>query len=174
VAQKFQHLIQFPFVNVGRRKWAMAGVADPDVPFTVSINVLRRPWKTIKVSGRYSGQAGFLYDVLIVGRGGRSFDYPRYLQDTKPLHGDLVHICLDAFHDSVRVTIPAILGTRMVNKSIQGLLDWVPNSLHRSHDRSDRSVEAERLAEAWPEYVLGPKNPMSFLGPDMPCSFFMV
>ena len=32
----------------------------------------------------------------------------------------------------------------------------------------------DALAEQWPEYVLGPSNPLTFLGPDMPCSFFGV
>jgi hypothetical protein len=28
------------------------------------------------------------------------------------------------------------------------------------------------LADEWPEYVLGPSNPLTFLDPEMKCSFF--
>ena len=174
VVNRFQHLNQFPYVKIGTRKWAMAGIADPKAILTVAINVLQRPWQTNRPTGRVSTQAGFLYDIVIVGRGEHSFDYSRFLQDTQPLHGDLVHICLDSFNASVRVTIPTILGTRVVNKSTQALLDWVPNSLRRSQGKGDRSDEVQRLAGEWPEYVLGPKNPLCFLGPDVPCSFFTV
>jgi hypothetical protein len=30
------------------------------------------------------------------------------------------------------------------------------------------------VADSWPEYVLGPANPLTFLAPDMPCNFFGV
>lgn len=174
VVKRFQSLNQFPYVKVGSRQWAMAGTADPGAIFSLSINVLRRPWQTTRSAGRISGQAGFIYDVVITARGNRRFDYSRYLQDTKRVHGNLVHICLDSFNASIRVTIPAILGTRVINRTTQVLLDWLPNSLRRSQDTGDRTDEAERLAEEWPEYVLGPKNSLCFLAPDMPCSFFMM
>jgi len=173
VVKRFQSLDQFPYVKVDTRRWAMVGVADPDAIFSLSINVLRRPWHTIQSVGRIAGQAGFIYDIVITAREKRRFDYSRYLQDTKRVHGDLVHICLDSFNASIRVTIPAILGTRAINRTAQVLLDWIPNSLHRSEGTGDRTDETQDLAEEWPEYVLGPKNPLCFLTPDMPCSFFM-
>ncbi len=81
---------------------------------------------------------------------------------------------LDSFNSSIRVTIPAVLGTRSVNKAIQDIVDWVPSSLRRTADKGDQSDKVQRLADDWPEYVLGPKNPLCFLAPDMPCSFFSV
>ncbi len=45
-------------------------------------------------------------------------------------------------------------------------------TVHRPINSDDRTVQ--KLSEKWPEYVLGPKNPLTFLGPDMPCSFFNV
>jgi hypothetical protein len=30
----------------------------------------------------------------------------------------------------------------------------------------------DEFAMQWPEYVLGPSNPLTFLDPDMPCDFF--
>jgi hypothetical protein len=174
VTKRFNSFNQFPYVKLGKREWAMVGVADPAAAFNVAINVLRRPWRTNRATGRIAGQDGYLYDVTIVGRERRGFEYPRYLQDTERLHKNLVHICLDSFNSSVRVTIPAVLGTRLVNTTIQSLIDWVPNSLRRGHDSDDRSDENERLADQWPEYVLGPRNPLCFVTADMPVSFFSV
>lgn len=171
VIKKFHPLNQFPYVEVEKRKWAMVGTIGPGEAFTVSVEVMRRAWRARRSSARVAGEEGYLYDVTITGLDRRSFDYPRYLQDTKRLHEAVVHICLDSYNSRVRATIPAVLGTRQVNQTIQGLIDWVPNSLRRS-DMEDRSKENEYLAQKWPEYVLGPSNPLSFLTPDMPCSFF--
>ncbi|MBD3945654.1 hypothetical protein [Nocardioides ganghwensis] len=171
VTKRFQHLDQFPYVRVNSQSWAKVGVADPDAMFSMSIGVLQRPWQTSKQSGRSSGQPGLLYDVTIVGRDNHRFNYARLLEDTKRLHGDVVHICIDSFGSSVRFTIPAILGARVVNHTIQAFVDRIPNSLHRSHG-SDQTDAVERLAGEWPEYVLGPEDPLVFLEPQMVGSFF--
>jgi hypothetical protein len=39
----------------------------------------------------------------------------------------------------------------------------------RSHWREGA---AKRTADEWPEYVLGPDDPLEFLTPEMRCSFF--
>ena len=41
-------------------------------------------------------------------------------------------------------------------------------------DGSAEDERVEALANQQPEYVLGPANPLTFLWPDMPCSFFDV
>jgi hypothetical protein len=171
VAKRFHHLNQFPYVKVETRAWAMMGIADPEAIINVTINVLQRPWQRNRKPGRIAGQVGLLYDIHIVARDNRYFDYARFLQDTVRLHSSLVHICLDSLESSIRVTIPAVLGTRAVNTLTQRLLDWLPNSLRRGRG-PEPSDGVQRLADRWPEYVLGPKNPLCFLAPDMPCSFF--
>ncbi|MFG1954875.1 Swt1 family HEPN domain-containing protein [Micromonospora sp. NPDC048830] len=174
VVKRFHPLNQFPFVEVEKRKWAMSGTVGSGEAFTVAINAIRRPWRTTSASGRISGQEGYLYDVNIRGLDRRGFDYRRFLQDTQHLHGDVVHICLESFNTSIRITIPAVLGARRVSKTIQRLIDWAPNSLQKISDMDDRTAENERLAQEWPEYVLGPGSPLCFLTSDMPCSFFSV
>lgn len=175
VVKRFYPLNQFGFAKVGKREWAMVGTTiGSDAAFTVAISAIQRPWRTNRASGRIAGQEGYLYDVVITGLDRRTFDYRRYLQDTERLHGDIVHICLDALNGNVRMTMPAVLGTRQVNKTIQGLIDWVPNSLHRSSKIENHTEENERLAQEWPEYVLGPSSPLSYVTSDMPVSFFSV
>jgi hypothetical protein len=137
------------------------GTADPTVAFNVAINVLRRPWQANRPTGRLSGYPGFLYDVAIAARDERSFDYAQFLEDAKRVHRELVHVCLNSSNSSVRLTIPAVLGTRAVNETIQGIVDRVPNSPRRTVDAGDRPEKVQRLADEWPAYVLGPRNPRS-------------
>jgi hypothetical protein len=74
----------------------------------------------------------------------------------------------------VRVTIPALLGSAEVIRIVEQMMTaalycLVSRSLRDSDDDS-----VQRLANTWPEYVLGPENPLTFLAPDMPGSFFGV
>jgi hypothetical protein len=175
VVKLFHNLSQFPYVQLGTREWVQVGVADRNAAFDVAIDVLRRPWRANGFGGRVSGEPGFLYNVRIGARDRRTFEYSRLLEDTKRLHPHFVHIVLDSFMSSVRVTIPAVLGTRKTNNAIREFIRWVPNSLRRrSVEADDRGDKVEHIVGEWPEYVIGPRNPLSFLGPDMPCSFFSV
>ena len=87
---------------------------------------------------------------------------------------------------SVRVTIPVVPAKTALVEIIAGLVQGAQDTLQpervRGHFQSSSQIDtdptgqerisADRLAEEWPEYVLGPSNPMTFLCPDMPCSFF--
>ncbi|MGS2619677.1 hypothetical protein ACVCAH_35120 [Micromonospora sp. LZ34] len=172
VVKKFVHLNQFPYAQVERSKWAMVGVADRDAIINVVVDVLRRPWFTGPTPTRIPGQPGWLYNVVITARDRRHFDYSQFLKDTEHLQSSVVHVCLDSLAASVRVTIPAVLGTRKISTTIQRFLDWAPNALRPGRSGEDKANDIQRLAEEWPEYVLGPDNPLSFLAPDMKCSFF--
>ncbi|SRR6266700_3447909 len=174
VVKKFLDLNQFQYTEVERHKWAMAGVADPNATINVTVDVLKRPWLVGPAPARIPVQPGYLYNVTITARGQRRFDYSQFLQDTKQIHDNVVHICLDSLGVSVRATIPAILGTRTVNTIIQKLLHWVPNALRPELSSQDEANTVQQLADEWPEYIAGPNNPLSFLAPDMKCSFFTV
>jgi hypothetical protein len=172
VTNRFHSLNQFPYTQISPNKWVMVGMADPTALYNMNIEALRRPWQSGQFGGRPSNRRGFLYNVQIICRDRRIFDYKRLLQDTEPIHGNLVHICLDSSKTAVRVTIPAVLGARDTNKTIQNILEWTPNALRRGNESHDLTEEVQSLADEWPEYVLGPNNPLCFLGPDMKCSFF--
>ncbi|OAH99063.1 hypothetical protein A1332_04005 [Methylomonas methanica] len=115
-----------------------------------------------------------IYDVNIQLRDNRQFDYSKFLTETSKYKEVLIHICLDTFSSSARITIPAIIGSEKVCEIVDYLIDITENSMtvHRSINFDDQTVQ--KLSEKWPEYVLGPKNPLTFLGSDMPCSFFNV
>lgn len=118
----------------------------------------------------------------MVARDNRSFDYGRFLENTKRLHHELCHICLDAFERSIRITIPCVAGAGVILPVLKRLVDDARNALQPSASANLRlsadlavaSQAIDNLALQWPEYVLGPANPLTFLGPDMSCRFFAV
>lgn len=173
VVAQFISLNPFPYQKVDDNKWAMSGIADTNAWFSMSIDVISRPWISKPISFPIEGKKGFLYDVVIVGRQEKYFDYRQYFDDTKELHKHFVHLIPDAFSKSVRVTIPSILGKDKIIKIINKLIFWLSNSLHSPLSRlSEERVKA--LSDEMPEYILNPNNPLAFLDPEMPCSFFGV
>ncbi|MFW8590802.1 Swt1 family HEPN domain-containing protein [Glaciecola sp. 2405UD65-10] len=172
VAKAYVDLNPFSFKEVAPNEWAQIGSAPPDLRYIVSISSQRRRWAEKSVV--IDGTPGYIYDLSIHLRDNRQFEYSKFLAETTRYKAEIIHICLDTFSSTVRVTIPAILGSEKVCKIIDGLINITEHSItiHRPTNSDDNSVQ--KLSEEWPEYVLGPKNPLTFLGPDMPCSFFNV
>jgi len=81
---------------------------------------------------------------------------------TKSLHGAFVHICLSDFENNIRVTLPALLGRDAVIAIIRQCVDAAENALDSSRYRGG---SVQDFANRWPEYVLGPENPLTFLDP---------
>jgi hypothetical protein len=79
-------------------------------------------------------------------------------------------VCLASYERSVRVTVPALLGASKVVEIVERLLKVAGYNVSRS--RNPLAAEAQALADEWPEFVLGPENPLTFLSPDMKCTFF--
>ena len=188
VLKAFIHLDPFPWTEVEPNKWAKIGIADPNQLLSVSINILRREWLKSKPPTQVAGKYGYLYSVTIVPRNSRRIEQEQFLVSTKFLHPTICHICLDYSPCSVRVTLPAVLGKTTLLEIIEWLIQAAQATLRPGREpkyfRSDANQTAssidpqvslvDDLAGKWPEYVLGPSNPMTFLYPDMPCSFFGV
>lgn len=172
VANKYIDLDPFSFKEVAPNEWAKIGSAPQDLRYIVSIYSLKRRWA--EKSAVIDGMPGYMYNINIHLRDNRQFDYAVFLAAASKYKAEIIHICLDTFSSSVRVTIPAILGSGRVCEIVDGLVNITEKSMtiHRPINSDDQSVQ--KLSETWPEYILGPKNPLTFLGPDMPCSFFNV
>ncbi|MGU7772316.1 hypothetical protein ACV229_19355 [Burkholderia sp. MR1-5-21] len=169
VVAHFLPLDLIPWRQTTDGAWARIGSADSRERFTVTVEVLAMPWGEWKVP--ISGREGFLYNVTIFGRGQQYLDYSRLLRSTTKLHDHVVYISLDRGATQVRFTVPACLGTAAIISIVEGFDDAARNSLVVwAHDASEGAVQV--FADAQPEYVLGPLNPLSFLSPDMPCAFF--
>ncbi len=159
----------FAWTKVDGSKWARIGHAAPSERFAVTVEVLPMPWATWSMP--IAGQPGFLYDVMIYARGQRHLDYRSILRTTLNLHPHIVHLCLDGGAKPFRFTVPACLGKDKVISIIEGFFDAAQNSLRPGLEDVSNGP-AQRLADSFPEYVLGPENPLTFLSPDMPCDFF--
>jgi hypothetical protein len=168
VEEHFLHLDPFPWSPAGDGKWARYGIADPEAYLSVTVEVLCRPWT--KWTTPVSGKEGFLYNIHIGARKSRTFDYNRLLQSTSGLHKHLVHLCLDNQFQSVRLTLPAVLGAERIIAIVEKVIDASGYCI----SSGVRLQAAQVLADSWPEYVLGPENPLAFLDPEMECSFFGV
>ena len=169
VVAHFLPMDPFPWTEVGDKQWARLGSADPAARLSVTVEVLAMPWATWATP--IAGKAGLLYDVSIHARGQRSIDYRQFMRETKRLHARVVHLCLDSAASSLRVTIPACLGEDAVKGLIQRFCDAVLNAMRASSGGGpDGKVQA--YADTLPEFVLGPDNPLTYLGPGMDCSFF--
>lgn len=172
VSKQFSELDPFSFKEIAPNEWARFGTAPQDLKYIVSINSIRRRWADPNI--KIDGTPGYIYDVEIHLRDNRKLDYSCFLTACKKYKSELLHICLDSSAASVRVTIPAILGSDLVCKVINDLILFTENSIKLFMPIHNNEKTIQKLSEKWPEYVLGPENPLTFLGPDMPCSFFNV
>ncbi|OGA19693.1 MAG: hypothetical protein A3I63_04985 [Betaproteobacteria bacterium RIFCSPLOWO2_02_FULL_66_14] len=167
----FLPLDLIPFVEVAPREWAQAGSIPHDAWFGVSVAATVRPWA--KWTEPVAGHEGIFYDVSIYLRGSRRryFDYQNLLENTRRLHQHVAHICLEDRADSVRVTIPAILGEQRVIEVLDHMIDMARSSARPGEWPSYKGT-IKNVADEWPEYVLEPQHPLTLLTRDMPCSIF--
>lgn len=180
VTKSFLHLDPFPWNETEPGHWARFGIADPNLLVAVQVNALRRPWLKAPSTEPVAGTAGYLYDATFCARNQREFNYSRFLEATEHVHKRLCHICIDGPVNTLRITVPAVLGATAVVEIFAVLVKAAENALTPPATRSgevayrDRLSQVELFAESCPEYVLGPANPLTFLAPEMPCSFFRV
>jgi hypothetical protein len=167
VVSQFLNLDPFPWTEVEEKRFARVGIADPSLILAVTVEGLQRPWAEYVSS--FAAAPGYFYDINIHARDGRVFDYASFLSGTKGVHNDLTHLCLSNMDNHVRLTLPCVLGKDRVIEIIEACLETGGYTVSRGHYRQG---QAQRIADQWPEYVLGPDNPLTFLTPDMECSFF--
>jgi hypothetical protein len=167
------HYIAFdplPWSEISQGQWARIGHVNKSEPVGMTIEALTRPWTV--PSRTVDGCPGILYDVHLMAFEGRQFDYRALLERTRRLHEHFVHIILDNHEESLRVTVPAVLGSDKLINLVGQLREAAHSTLTRR--AGHRGERANAIADEWPEHVLGPQSPLSFLAPGMPCSFFNV
>ena len=184
VTNRFLPLDALPWRETKPGRWARIGTVDRTVPVSVTIVAPHRPWLKPATTGQIAGEAGYFYDVTLLASRNRAFEYSKFLDRTKYLHRHVCHICLDSHASTLRVTIPAVLGVKRVTEVLESLVDFAHYSLRPVDPPPEmkdilssvgvRREWADTVAEQYPEYVLGPSNPLTFLCPEMPCSFFNV
>jgi hypothetical protein len=169
VIAEFLELDPFPWTQVQERRWARVGQAPEDLRVSVRLEVLRMPW--VEWAVPVAGAEGFLYSVNIDARDGRRLHFKQLLASTQSPHKHLAHVCLDSGETGFRLTIPACIGKDLVIRVVRAFHEAALYALGPSREFiADERVQ--RFADTQPEYVLGPTNPLTFLTPDMPCTFF--
>lgn len=171
VVSHFLDLDLYPWRQLRDNRWARVGTTDPNAPLSVTVEVLCRPWASW--STPIAGTSGLLYDVQMHASPPRSFEYLPLLESTASVHPHIVHICLDSMAKKFRLTIPAVLGSEAIIAIVERFTEAAHYCLQPSLRYGDER-EVQALADASPEYILGPAHPLAFLGPQMPCSIFAV
>lgn len=168
VTSHFLPLDPLPWAEVEANRWARVGFVDKSKVVAVSVDTTSRPWAVHNLSP--DGVPGHFYDVMLLAQDRRSFDLPRLLESTRHLHSHAAHLMLDGLAGTFRITLPSVLGASKVIAVLEEFHDLAHNAVGRS--ANPLAPDSDRLATDWPEYVLGPSDPLSFLDPDMPCTFF--
>ena len=73
-----------------------------------------------------------------------------------------MHLCLDSDQSSFRLTLPAILGEEAIIELVEAFHGAALNAVRRQSSGVDANL-VDAIAQAWPEHVLGPGNPLTFL-----------
>lgn len=168
VTEHFLPLDPLPWGEIDTNQWARVGFVDKSKVVAMSVDVTSRPWAPSRLSPE--GEPGHFYDVMLMAQDRRAFDLPSLLDSTRHLHSHVAHLMLDSVAGSVRLTLPSVLGAPKIVEILAGFYERAKSAAGRSINPLARDVDA--FAAEWPEYVLGPNDPLSFLDPDMPCTFF--
>jgi hypothetical protein len=173
VTAHFLHLDLLPWSEVQPSKWARVGTIPDSEWFCVTVDTTVRPWAAWETP--VSGREGIFYDVQIFTRGRRRrcFDYSQILKNTQRLHSNFAHIGLNDQAECLRLTIPALLGDRVIIPILEEVIEMA-HSCAYPLGKPMLQGYIKNYADTWPEYVLAPHHALAFLTSDMPCSFFDV
>jgi len=169
VSAEYMALDPFPWTETADKMWARLGSADPALRVAVTVETTDRIWSVPQSSLNYPGR---LYDVHFLARNQRQFELIRLLESTQRLHRKAIFVCLDQFANGLRVTLPSVLGSQQIIEILNSYLEACRSALTSARDIPVNDMTVQRIADAWPEYILGPSNPLAFLSPGMECSFF--
>ena len=154
---------------------------DTDLSFAI------RPFSPGPSTNRTAKGRGVFYRARYsVAHTQRSFRTADILASTKGIHRSLLHVHIDSLHATLTVTIPSRLPTDRIVTVLQQFFDVCQREIsaravsspepdddpQRWYDQLTNPTTA--LAAEWPHYVLPPVNPLTFLDPTNPCSFFGV
>ncbi len=183
VIYEFAYLIPYgPAANIEYHARIITEQAIKSV-IELDIEVVRRPWKTPYEGVGVVGIPGYIYDLRIVGSDSRKIDYETFLQQTRDVHPHVIYFVLDTSQSWIRAMLPAVLPQEKLIYIITRLIQTASNCLHRAgrHDPNEdidewydrQQMRVQRVADSWPEYVIGPNNPIAILDPDMRATIFV-
>jgi hypothetical protein len=171
VAAVFIDYDQYPWVEVESNTWTRLGRKQMDARYTITVALTVRPWvDKSSLQSPIAPNPGVLYDINFQALGPSSLNYEEILGRTKRLHDRCIHLVLDEVGQSVRLTFPSVLPAEKIIETVELFRKNVLRAV-RSSAQLPKDL-GNIIASRWPEYVIGPSNPLTFLCPDMPCKFF--
>lgn len=185
----FQHFVRRMgngYVETSSGAWAQV-VNRVGMTMDMELHFGIRPFCKPTVSTRSARRKGVFYRATwSVAHTARSFRTSDILADTADIHRHLLYFHISAQHTTITVAIPSILKIATIRSILERFYYVCENTIGPSVIRasdSDMGLEKSRerlasaadvLASEWPHYVLPSTNPLTFLYPDNPCSFFGV
>lgn len=191
VYQHFCNRMAFDYIEVRPNEWALVG-SSFGMPQSVRIEYSYRP--SAIVTGEFP-EKGRLYhfNFYQTSQSKQYLDYAKILDLSSDLHPMLVYIILDSFQRHLEITIPALYGSSEIIKAAERFFSLcgdhftysyreqieknnsLPGTDAQIFEQHDEVNEAfTNFAARWPHYVVPPGNPLAFLGPNCPCSFFEI
>ena len=152
----------------------LAGWKD-DYPYPISVELsysLRPGWRTDDWRNRPVGGAGWLYHFRFYGNphSERSVDTQEFLRSTRAMLGQCVYVHVG---DIIEVSMPGRDNSEDLLIFVDAFVDAAQSSAFRRQTRArDSEPFYNAVLRSYPEWVLGPMHPLSFLCDDMPCSWF--
>ncbi|MCA0453444.1 MAG: hypothetical protein LCI00_05675 [Chloroflexi bacterium] len=146
------------------------------------VDISRRPWQSSHKQNPIAGVEGYFYDVTVIAKDTRRIDYDRFLRETQSIHSEAVYIWLDEMEHIIRVILPAVLGESTLKQAINTILGGAFSSIRAARnlnlgDDPEHAFEllrekVQQTADKWPEYVIGPIDPIGFFDPTEECKIF--
>ena len=99
---------------------------------------------------------GLIFSLYIHGKSGH-LDVVEFFNQTRALHGHIIHIKLSLMTNELTVTIPGIHGAERTAELIRAFLSA---GLECSRRMIPRNLNRQELE--WPEYVLWPDHLLTF------------
>nr|HEX4316263.1 hypothetical protein [Kofleriaceae bacterium] len=139
--------------------WRYAGERrEPRLNFDLSYST--RPWFTYNAQALI-GHAGLVYHARLRSRLNVSVD--EVLRRTQDVHANCIHIRLE--HNSIEIMVPSVIGHDLVVSTLDSFLNRSIECMSSSDVLDTQKLD--QIAAKWPEYVLGPSNPLGALETSM-------
>jgi len=175
-----------PWVMIGDDEqdgWALLTAPRKMGRLSVQLEVSQRSWVEPQ-QPPYIDSRGFIYSLSFNTADNNIFDYARLIDATAWCEPIVLHMILDGLMTTVRYTLPAVSGSgtliTAIDRLVKDALSCVRPQPYHNRKLDFASLDLsyldniQKFANSYPEYILGPRNPLAFLYPEMSGPFFLL
>lgn len=155
-------------LHTSDRKWHCTDTHNPAMG--VGLRFGTRPWVNEQIF-TIVGAAGIVYMVEFRALRGHDIDFGSFLDRSQTVHEHCIHIRISrGLSGRVDVSIPSVLGEEVLRNTITTLWSSCREAVFISSPAN--SIDIEVIVQQWPEYIIGPSNPLLFVDSTMPSPMF--